>query len=416
MRAAAGGLRATHVVVDPELPKGDPVGGYLEASGWQRVQRVQPLNTRVIDLTREEDALFSDLRSSARWSVNKARRSGITVERGGGELLDEFGALYRETVERIGDRMQHRANFEAVFRAFDARGLASIVMARDAQRTPLATLMLISTGPRMNELYGAASAAGFKARANYLVKWEAMRWSRERGFVSYDLWGTDEPNLAEFKAGFGGEERSYDGAFELITNRSGRSRAVDRAARAVPGAERLDTGRALMSIASLLQDDAAWDEFVATSTTPTHMQLTAWARVKAANGWRPLRVVADGGSGPIGAQVLIRRLGPGPFAMGYAARGPIATSFDGASLAAFDEALRRAAQAPAPDARDRRPGRRGGTRCGSPGGCGVASNGRRPARRNAPDRPAPPGARAPRRPSLHHAPIREQGEAGRHQR
>jgi lipid II:glycine glycyltransferase (peptidoglycan interpeptide bridge formation enzyme) len=50
--------------------------------------------------------------------------------------------------------------------------------------------------------------------------------------------------------------------------------------------------------------------------------------------------VADGGSGPIGAQVLVRRLGPGPLAMGYAPRGPVATTLDQASLDAFSGALR----------------------------------------------------------------------------
>ncbi len=43
---------------------------------------------------------------------------------------------------------------------------------------------------------------------------------------------------------------------------------------------------------------------------------------------------------PSAAQVLIRRLGPGPFALGYLPRGPVATRFDAASLEAFTSALR----------------------------------------------------------------------------
>lgn len=97
-------------------------------------------------------------------------------------------------------------------------------------------------------------------------------------------------------------------------------------------------------VSALRRDDDAWDAFVTSSATPTHLQLAAWARAKAPNGWRALRVVADGGSGPIGAQVLVRRLGPGPFAIGYAARGPIATRFDSTSLMAFSVALQRAAR------------------------------------------------------------------------
>jgi len=89
------------------------------------------------------------------------------------------------------------------------------------------------------------------------------------------------------------------------------------------------------SVEELRRDDAAWDAFVSGSPFGFHTQLSPWARVKAANGWSAVRVVADGGSGPIGAQVLVRRVGPGPFALGYAPRGPVATTWDEGSLPAF---------------------------------------------------------------------------------
>ena len=94
----------------------------------------------------------------------------------------------------------------------------------------------------------------------------------------------------------------------------------------------------------LRTDDDAWDTFVGGSDTDFPLQMSAWARAKAPYGWTSTRVVADGGSGPIGGQVLMRRLGPGPFAMGYAPRGPIATVFDAASLQAWTEALREVAR------------------------------------------------------------------------
>jgi peptidoglycan pentaglycine glycine transferase (the first glycine) len=90
----------------------------------------------------------------------------------------------------------------------------------------------------------------------------------------------------------------------------------------------------------LRTDDTAWDAFVEGSDTAFPLQMTAWAAAKAPYGWTSARVVTDAGSGPIGAQVLLRKLGPGPFAMGYMPRGPVATSFDAASLEAFTEAVR----------------------------------------------------------------------------
>jgi lipid II:glycine glycyltransferase (peptidoglycan interpeptide bridge formation enzyme) len=127
-----------------------------------------------------------------------------------------------------------------------------------------------------------------------------------------------------------------------------RRRGTSRAAEPEPGARDVAPTDAPAGpppdATALCTDDTAWDAFVAASPAGSHLQLTAWAGVKRANGWRPVRVVADGGSGPIGAQVLVRRLGLGPVSVGYAARGPIATTWDEVSIAAFTAQLRRLAR------------------------------------------------------------------------
>lgn len=101
---------------------------------------------------------------------------------------------------------------------------------------------------------------------------------------------------------------------------------------------------AVDELEQLRGDAAAWDAYVEASETAFPLQLSAWAEAKAATGWRALRVVADAGSGPIGGQLLIRRLGPGPFALGYLPRGPVARRFDGPSVEAFTAALRTVAR------------------------------------------------------------------------
>jgi lipid II:glycine glycyltransferase (peptidoglycan interpeptide bridge formation enzyme) len=79
----------------------------------------------------------------------------------------------------------------------------------------------LGIGTRIVERYGASSRVGLRARAKYLVKWESLRRARDAGFQLYDVWGTHEPGVAEFKKAFGGEERFFDGAFELVTSRTG---------------------------------------------------------------------------------------------------------------------------------------------------------------------------------------------------
>jgi hypothetical protein len=64
--------------------------------------------------------------------------------------------------------------------------------------------------------------AGAESRANYLLKWEAIRSSRERGAVSYDMWGISHEGIEHFKAGFGGREIKYVGAWDLVIDPAGR--------------------------------------------------------------------------------------------------------------------------------------------------------------------------------------------------
>jgi lipid II:glycine glycyltransferase (peptidoglycan interpeptide bridge formation enzyme) len=66
------------------------------------------------------------------------------------------------------------------------------------------------------------TAAGGDSRANYLLKWEAIRTSREAGATSYDLWGLATGGIAHFKTGFGGREVRYIGAWDLVLDPIGR--------------------------------------------------------------------------------------------------------------------------------------------------------------------------------------------------
>ena len=87
-----------------------------------------------------------------------------------------------------------------------------------------------------------------------------------------------------------------------------------------------------------LEQPAAWDAFVTANDLGSYLQRTAWARVKASNGWTSTRVVA-GGVETIGAQVLLRRPRPLPWAFAYAPRGPVASAWTGETLVAFLVAL-----------------------------------------------------------------------------
>jgi lipid II:glycine glycyltransferase (peptidoglycan interpeptide bridge formation enzyme) len=224
--AAAG--RVSHVRIDPEIEAGgpyDPDGALrraLRAAGWRPAAPIQPNSTRIIDLRQDEQALQSAMRKKWRQYVNRARTAGIRVVDAEGDRLREFYRIYRETADRAGFLIRTEQAYRDVWNAFRPAGNARLLFAEMPDGEPQATLMLVRCGPRVVEPYGGMTAAGAESRANYLLKWEAIRSSKERGATTYDLWGLATGGIAHFKTGFGGREVHYIGAWDLVIDPLGR--------------------------------------------------------------------------------------------------------------------------------------------------------------------------------------------------
>jgi len=121
--------------------------------------------------------------------------------------------------------------YRDVWDALRPTGNARLLFARRPDGEAVATLFLVRSGARVVEPYGGMTADGGESRANYLLKWEAIRSSRERGATSYDLWGLATGGIAHFKTGFGGREVQYIGAWDLVLDPLGRQ-AYERAQQA----------------------------------------------------------------------------------------------------------------------------------------------------------------------------------------
>ena len=220
--------RISHVRIDPEVERDGPLDAdgslraILAGAGWRPAPPIQPPSTRVIDLAADEDALWSDLRKKWRQYVNKARSNGVTIAELPGDPIGQFYAIYRETASRAGFLIRVEQAYRDVWEAYRSTGDATILFAIDAAGTPQAALFLVRNGRRVVEPYGGMTVAGGVLRANYLLKWEAIRRARAAGAATYDLWGLAHPGIAHFKTGFGGREVRFIGAWDLVLSRLGR--------------------------------------------------------------------------------------------------------------------------------------------------------------------------------------------------
>ncbi len=220
--------RVSHVRIEPEIELNGPIDvdgelrSALRRNGWRTATPIQPPRTRQVDLTPDEAALWGALRKKWRQYVNKARKADIRVVDAGVERLPEFYEIYRETARRAGFVIRTYGSYLGVWNAFAKLGMARLLIAEGPDGVGLATLFLLRVGNRVVEPYGGMTEVGAQSRANYLLKWEAMRTSREAGAVSYDMWGISHEGIEHFKAGFGGREIKYVGAWDLVLDPAGR--------------------------------------------------------------------------------------------------------------------------------------------------------------------------------------------------
>ncbi len=210
---------------DPEARLETPYGRGLLEAPWRAAPKIQPPTTRAIDLAPGEEALKSALKRKHRQYVNKAERSGVTIERFNGDAppevigpaLADFNRIYQFTAERAGFVARQAYYYERVWSIFGPTGRVRLSFAvADGER--VATIFHFTCGQRAVEAYGGMTDAGADARANYLLKWTAIADFARDGFVVYDMWGLATGGIRQFKEGFGGEEIEYVGARDLSLN------------------------------------------------------------------------------------------------------------------------------------------------------------------------------------------------------
>jgi len=91
--------------------------------------------------------------------------------------------------------------------------------------------MVFIHGKRCWYFYGASSNEHRERMPTYLIQWEAMRWAKEQGCLTYDLWGVPDEDqetleskfmerneglwgVYRFKRGFGGELKRASSSLE----------------------------------------------------------------------------------------------------------------------------------------------------------------------------------------------------------
>jgi lipid II:glycine glycyltransferase (peptidoglycan interpeptide bridge formation enzyme) len=196
----------------------------LDEMQMRSVVPVQPLRTIILDLTPSEDMLLAQMKEKWRYNVRLAARRGVTVRVA--ETADDVRSWYRllqTTGERDHFGIHSYDYYLDAWRIFAERNEARLLLA-EYEGQLLAGIFVGLFARQGIYLYGASGNEQRQLMPNYLLQWEAIRWAKRQGALTYDFWGipaTDAEDEAmagvyRFKSGWGGRVVQFPGCYEAV--------------------------------------------------------------------------------------------------------------------------------------------------------------------------------------------------------
>lgn len=165
--------------------------------GWRvGTNAILPALTIQLDLNKTESELLAVMAKKTRQYIRKSA-ADVTIKRvKTGQELDKCLAIYDETSKRAGFSLHSKDYYHDVFHSMGEYGL---IYAAYKENEPVAFLWLAISSNTAFELYGGMNDIGQDLRANYALKWHAIKATKEWGLDIYDFGGIIGEGIATFK-------------------------------------------------------------------------------------------------------------------------------------------------------------------------------------------------------------------------
>lgn len=182
--------------------------------GWRRSHnKVLPAETVLLDLSKSESDLLAVMAKKTRQYIRKSAAEGITIKQvKTKEDIDKCLHIYKQTAERAKFNLHSEQYYLDVFHLMNDY---SPIFAAYLDGEPIAFLWLAISADFAYELYGGMNDDGQRLRANYALKWHAIRKVKEWGISSYDFGGLVVGGVSVFKQGWTDQETTFAGTFDL---------------------------------------------------------------------------------------------------------------------------------------------------------------------------------------------------------
>jgi FemAB-related protein (PEP-CTERM system-associated) len=180
----------------------------VELRGPQRLGvDVAPTEHKVnltLPLPADAESLWRQFDGSVRNQIRKAERSGLSVEFGGGEKLDDFYAIFANRMRELGSPVHARRFFGAIFAAFGGRARVALVM---KGTMPIGGLIALTFRNVLAVPWASCLSQYLPSCPNMLLYWETIRSAFAQGLQTFDF-GRSSRNSGtyRFKRQWGAQE------------------------------------------------------------------------------------------------------------------------------------------------------------------------------------------------------------------
>ena len=218
---------------------------------------VQPKDTLMLDLEKLEEDLLKEMKQKTRYNIRLAEKKGTKItnyelcadnKKEFKEKFEKFWELAEETSQRDKFKSHNKDYYWKMLEslnkencACDRKLLAKLYFAEYDNKI-IASNIVLYFGDYCVYLHGASSNKYRNVMAPYLLQWQQISDAKKAGCKRYDFWGIQNSKflvqswspsrvgnsgsgkkiqnswhgITRFKKGFGGYEKNYIGAYNLV--------------------------------------------------------------------------------------------------------------------------------------------------------------------------------------------------------
>lgn len=195
-----------------------------EASTMMHTGDIQPSTTLMLDLTKGNEQLLSEMKSKTRYNLRLASRKGVVCRIVGLEHFDDFIRLMNQTAKRDGFAPHPAGYYRKMLEELSGGDVQAFIAMGFFEERPVVGNIMIDFGGVRTYLHGASSNLHRNVMAPYALHGFLIEDAIRKGLKAFDFWGIaptgageDHPwaGITRYKEGFGGTVVSMPGTFDL---------------------------------------------------------------------------------------------------------------------------------------------------------------------------------------------------------